>query len=326
MRAEVLARGEVEEVLPRALGLAGAEALELGQEVGVLRALDPLDDLLLALARGAGEQVDDRVRVGGDEVDRAVVEALVGEGRAHRPPPAAGHARVADGAAAEHPHAQVEPALADVAHPLGEALAPGAAQARPVLLRAAERGGALGRRGRVGEALGRAQLHAQLVPLDLVGDERGDQVVEVGGGGEQHRERAVAVVEPAAAAGGRLERLPVLDRADAVALEDDRLLAHHDHLRVGDLVGQAAGGVEEGAEVEVLGGRQRVQARVHRAVARLQHAHERLARGAQQRRVRAVVELDLVGGQPGGLVLGRGDAETGDGHLLQPSRSCALGS
>ena len=36
VRAEVLARGEVEEVLPRALGLAGAEALELGQEVGVL--------------------------------------------------------------------------------------------------------------------------------------------------------------------------------------------------------------------------------------------------------------------------------------------------
>ena len=226
MGVEVLARREVEEVLPRALGLAAAEAVELGLEVGVVGAVDPLGDLPLALARGAGEQVDDRVRVGGDEVERAVLEALLGERRAHRPPPAARHARVADGAAAEHPHAQVQPALVDVAHPLGEALAPGAAQPRPVLLRAAERGRALGRRGRVGQAVGGAQLHAQLVPLDLVGDERGDQVVEVGARREQHRERALAVVEPAAPAGGRLERVPVLDRADARALEDDRLLAH----------------------------------------------------------------------------------------------------
>ena len=258
-------------------------------------------------------EVDDRVRVGGDEVDRPLLEPLLLERAPHRPPPAARHARVADGAAAEHPHAQVEPALGDVAQARAEARAPRVAQARPVLLRAAERRGALAGRRVVAERLGGAHLHAHLVPLDLVRDERRDQVVEVGGRGEQDGERALAVVEPAPPAGGRLERLPVLDRADAGALEDDRLLAHHDHLRVGDLVGESPRRVEEGAEVELLGGRQRVQARVHRAVARLEHAHERLARRAQQRRVRAVVELDLVGGQPGHRVLRR-DAETGDSH------------
>ena len=258
---------------------------------------------LLALARRAGQEVDDRVGVGGHEVERPLLEPLLLERAPHRPPPAAGHARVADRAAAQHPHAQVEPALGDVAQPRAEPLAPRVAQARPVLLRPTQRGGALRGRHVVAERVRGAHLHAHLVPLDLVRDERRDQVVEVRGGGEQDGERALAVVEPAAPARGRLERLPVLDRADAGALEDDRLLAHHDHLRVGDLVGQAPRGVEEGAEVELLGGRQRVQARVHRAMARLEHAHQRLAGGAQQRRVGAVVELDLVGGEPGHRVL-----------------------
>ena len=64
---------------------------------------------------------------------------------------------------------------------------------------------------------------------------------------------------------------------------------------------------------------QRVQAGVHRRVRGLEHPQARLARGAQQRRVRAVVELDLVGAQPGGLAqrsawLDGGDAQAGDGH------------
>src|SRR3712207_9305524 len=43
-----------------------------------------------------------RVRVGGDEVDRAAVEVLLGQRRLDGLPPAPGHARVADLAAAEH--------------------------------------------------------------------------------------------------------------------------------------------------------------------------------------------------------------------------------
>ena len=145
-----------------------------------------------------------------------------------------------------------------------------------------------------GQSLG-AQPQAQLVPLDLVGDQRRDQVVEVGGRREQHRHRPLLVVVPAAAPGRRLERRPVVERADALPGEDLRLLAHDDHARRGDLVGQAPDRVEEGAEVELLRAGQGVQARGHRAVRRLQHAQQRLAARAQQRRVRAVVELDLVG-------------------------------
>ena len=71
--------------------------------------------------------------------------------------------------------------------------------------------------------------------------------------------------------------------------------------RLPDVGGQAPHRVHEGAEVRLAVGGQRVQARVHRRVRGLEHAQVRLPRGAQQRRVRAVVELDLVGGQPGGL-------------------------
>ena len=141
----------------------------------------------------------------------------------------------------------------------------------------------------------------QLVPLDLVGDERRDQVVEVRGRGEQHRHRPVVAVEPAPAAGGRLDRVPLLDPAEARALEDLRLLAHDDHRRLPHARGQPPHRVQEGAEVDLVGRRERMQARVHRAVRRLEHAQQRLARRPQQRRVRAVVELDLVGDQPGRL-------------------------
>ena len=168
-------------------------------------------------------------------------------------------------------------------------------------------------------AVRRPQQRVQLVPLDLVGDERRDQVVEVGGRRQQHRHRPVVAVEPAAPAGGRLDRVPILDPAEARAVEDLRLLAHDDHRRLPHAGRQPPHRVHEGAEVDVVGRGERVQARVHRPVRRLEHAQQRLARGPQQRRVGAVVELDLVGDQPGRLSqrpTGNGgrDAQTGDGH------------
>src|SRR3712207_1628082 len=106
----------------------------------------PVRDLLLAGPRRAREEVRDRVRIGGDEVQRALRELLLEQRLAHGPPPAPRHPRVADGAAAQHPHPQVLPALRHVGEALGEALAPRLPHAPPVLLRAAQRLGALGRR------------------------------------------------------------------------------------------------------------------------------------------------------------------------------------
>ena len=62
----------------------------------------------------------------------------------------------------------------------------------------------------------------------------------------------LAVVVPAPPPGGRLERRPVVERPDAGARERLGLLAHHDHARAADRVGQPAGRVEERAEVELV--------------------------------------------------------------------------
>ena len=79
-----------------------------------------------------------------------------------------------------------------------------------------------------------------------------------------------------------------------LAVERLGVLAHDDELRADDAVGEPLDRVEERAEVELLAGRERVQARAHRPVRGLEHAQLRLAARAQQRRVGALVELDLV--------------------------------
>ena len=318
---EVQARAVVEEVLPRALGAALAEALQLPAQVLGAVGVDVGHDLGLPRPRGLREEVHERVRVGGDEVQRAVGEALLVHGGADRAHPAPGDPRVADLAAAEHADAQVQAAVVDLVEEVAQRAVPCVAHADPVVLGAAV---GLGARLRIGIAAvagtpARAQRGVQLVPLDLVGDQRRDQVVEVRRRREQHGQRAGPVVEPAPAAGGGLDGVPLLDAAEPGAAEDDRLLAHHDHRRLPDVGREAAHRVHEGAEVRLAVGGERVQAGVHGRVRGLQHAQVRLARGAQQRRVGAVVELDLVGGQPGSLAqrsawLDVGDAQAGDGH------------
>ena len=314
-------RAEVQEVLPRALRPPGRELRQLlAQVVGAL-ALQPRDDLALAQAGGAGQQVHERVRVRRDEVERPVGEALLAQRGEHGLPPAPRHPRVADLAAAEDADAQLELAAADLLDERAEAAGPRLADAHPVGERAAQRlrapaGVDLVRRvGRRGEAV-------QLVELDLVGDEGGDQVVEVRARRDQHGERAGAVVVPAPPAGRRLDGLPVVQGAEAVAGERRRLLTHDDELRAPHAGREPVGGVQEGAEVELLGVGAGVQARAHRAVRGLEDAQERLARRPQQRAVGAVVELDLVGEllrlpHPEGRV---GEAEAGDGHAANSRR------
>ena len=209
----------------------GAEALELVDHVVRPLGLDEADDLVLARARRRAHEVHERVRVRRDEVHRPVRQALVGQRRAHGRPPAPGQPRVAGLRAAEHPQAQVELAVADLVDEPGEPVRPGLAHARPVLLGAAARLGHVERLGVVGQ-LGRAQQRVQLVPLELVGDERRDRVVEVGRRRQQHRERAAPGVVPAAPPGGRLDRLPVLDPAEPGLRERLGLLADDDHARL----------------------------------------------------------------------------------------------
>ncbi len=258
--------------------------------------LDEGHQLRLALARDAGDDVDQAVGVRADEVEGTLGETLDRELGADRRPPAPGQSRVAGVGAAEHAHPQRHPPLADQAHALAEPLTPSLEQAGPVLGAPTKLARAL-----LGRDVGRARRRpsrgaladADLVPLDLERDERRHQVVDVRGAGQQHRERPAAAVVPAAPAGGGLRLLPAFDR-DAARAQLLDILAHDYELRPCDPVGQAAHRVEEGAEVELLAGGERMQARAHRHVRGLEYAQLGLAARAQQRRIRAHVQLDLV--------------------------------
>ena len=318
-RVEEVAGHEVQEVLPRSLGALVAKARELLLEVLMVPALDEGHELALVLARQPRDQVGERVGVRGDEVQRRVAEAAFVEVGAHRRPPPARHALVADLRAAEHAHAHRLALVGDRLHVLLEARAPRVGQPRPVVGRAAERHRArLGRRALHRRPAGGQHAPADLVPLDLVGDERRHEVVDVGLRGEQDREHLVAAVVPAPAARRRLDRVPLLEGPDARAAEERGLLAHDDDLDADHRLRQAPDGVDEGAEVDLVALGQRVQRGPHRHVRGLEHAQARLTARAQQRRVGALVELDLVGQVRGGDVRRRRrrHAEAGDGHAI----------
>ena len=210
---------------------------------------------------------------------------------------------------------------------LAELVAPGTLQAAPVLGGAAERIGALVRGGLVVRRPARRALaHADLVPLDLEGHQGRDQVVHVRRTREQHGVRAVAGVVPAAPPGGRVRLLPLVDH-DAVLREDLCLLAHDHELGAGGhAVRQPPDRVDQRAEVGLVAVGERVQARAHRTVGGLEHAQVRLAAGAQQRVVGALVELDLVTEAPRVLVGGAGQGEPGyDQELLLHIRHADCG-
>ena len=243
-------------------------------------ALDPVDEVGLTRAGVAGEQVDQGVGVGGDEVDRrvaadAVVAHRVRDGR----PPAAGQARIGGLRATEHPDAQRQVGLGDLAEAARERGAPRLLEPLPVVDRAAEDARAL---VGTGEPLrprpaDRAQLAPQLVPLDLVGDECRDEVVDVGGRGEQDAPLAVGPLVPLPSPRGRLGGRPVGQRqVDGGEL---LLLLAHDHdTALVDARGKPLRRVQERAEVEILRTGERMQRGLDRDVRRLQDPQLRLTR------------------------------------------------
>ncbi len=87
------------------------------------------------------------------------------------------------------------------------------------------------------------------VPLDLVGDDGGDEVVEVGGGGDVGSEGVAAVVEPFAAAAGGALGGPAGEVVETGAGERLGGLTEDDLADVGDAGGETLDGVGEGAHV-----------------------------------------------------------------------------
>ena len=108
---EDLACAVVQPVLPRRAAVTGLELAAFGVEIAIAPA-DPVDDLAFDPAGNSGQDVDQAVRVGGDEIDGGVASVeVVHRGRDWHPP-AAGVACVAEVAAtdlAEHDAAFVPP-------------------------------------------------------------------------------------------------------------------------------------------------------------------------------------------------------------------------
>ena len=263
---------------------------------------------LLTLARDAGGDVHQAMGVGGDEVERTLaaatgqrassvaVSARSARAPLDRSPPAARHARVAGVGAAEHAHAERQVLLADQRAAARRSAAPDSRAAasprrchRAAGRRCRRPGPRRARRPR------RRRRSADLVPLDLVGDQRRHEVVDVRRAGQQHRERSRRRRRTSAAGGPgpRPRASRSTSRPPAISASADWPMTTCRAPAIA--VGQAADRVQEGAEVELLAVGQRVQARAHRPVGRLEHAQPRLTAGPQQRRVGALVELDLVG-------------------------------
>jgi hypothetical protein len=295
--AEIEARDEVQEILPRAFHAALAESRQLQpQRIVLVHLLDERHQLALALAGDSGDDVDQAVAIRAYEIERALGKPFDRKLGAYRRPPAPRQTRVAGVAATEHPNPQRQPLLADQPHPFRELLAPRVLQPTPVIDAAAELSCALLGRdpGLVGlRPAGGPHPNADLVPLDLERDQRGHEVVDVRRARHQHRERALAAVIPSAPSRRRLRLLPRVHR-DPVCPKRLDVLPHHDEVRSDDAVGEPADPIQERPEVEFLARGERVQARAHCAVGGLQHPKLRLAARAQQRVVGPLIELDLV--------------------------------
>ena len=102
----------------------------------------------------------------------------------------------------------------------------------------------------------------QLVPLDLVRDEGGHEVVDVGRGGDEDGE-GVATVVPAAAAGRRFDGLPAEDVCAEHRSKALRALTHEHTPAANDRARKASYRVEEGAHVDLGLGREGVENRSH---------------------------------------------------------------
>ena len=301
---QVRAQHEVEQVR-RGRRLVLQRALQLLEHaVGVLGARR-LEQTLAVGQAVAPEQVGERVRVGGDEVHRRVQLAL--EAALDPAPPELRRALVLAERAGQQTHPQVQAAarespervcdrgaqrLAQALHGVG--LQPQRLGQLPVI------GGLAAHQARPQLALDEGRVH--LVPLDLVGRDHRDQVVDVRRARDVDGYRAAPVRAQEAASAARAQRGPARHPI-AEGLEGLVGLAQHHALDGRHALGQPGCGVAERGDVRLRVPRAGVQAGVAERVRLLEGAHAHLAAAAQERVVRADVELDLVAAGVGLLAL-----------------------
>ena len=219
----------IEEVVPVAARLALAKFAQLGNELEVVAPFDVLDDLLLMTPGRSAQQVHQAVGVARDEIHGPVTHPLALHQRVDGLPPATGGFDVADLGAAQHPDAKVFFLRLDAAQGT-EQITPDLHQPQRVILGDAQ---PLQHLELLRHGFGVAQVldaeqRVQLVPFDLERDQLWNHIIDVGGAGDVHRERLVAVEVIPPPAAGRALHLPALDVDVEHPFEDLGGLTEHD--------------------------------------------------------------------------------------------------
>ena len=128
------AGGVIQKVVPVAARLTLTEFAQLGHQFEVVAALRILHDLLLMAPGRAAQQVDDAVRVAGDEIHRSLLDPLPVHQIFDRLPPATGRLDIADLAATQHAHAEILFLRLDAAQ-RGQQVAPDLDQSQGIVFR-----------------------------------------------------------------------------------------------------------------------------------------------------------------------------------------------
>ncbi len=253
---------------------------------------NPVADFGIELPGHAGQDIDEAVGVGRHEVDRRFADTQLVHRRCDRQPPSAGVARVTQVGAADKTHHDFAFLAFDLHQGLVEARAPRLPQPAPVVLARA-----CGHARMVAVDRHVLERDVKLVPFNLIGDKRGDEVVDVRVGRDQYG-KGGAVLVPAPASRGRLDRFPAENVGPEHSLEALWALTHHHVTAAADGVGQPSDCIEQRSHVGLRLGRERVQDRAHAQMSLHQGLDLDLARALQHRGVGAHVELDGVPAGP----------------------------
>ena len=235
------------------------------------------------------------MRVAAHEIHGTVEERL----RAHQPghllPPPPGHARVSDLRATEHPYPKRHAVLGDLREPGSEGDTPDLPQLQPVVFAAPAGRGELS-----GCCVSRSSIPVpRSATASLLTSIWSATIVGIRSStSEALAMRTASVPSPSSyqrrRRPGALTSVHSLKGSESPLREHFGGLAHHHKTGAEDRVGQSTEGVEQGAEVEILRSRERMQARSHRLMRVLEDPQLSLAAAAQDRRVRPVVHLDRI--------------------------------
>ena len=294
----VLLQQVVEKILLAGGYLAALDVAPLVLQINVLAFFQVADERVAVFQGEAGEQVDDAVRVAGDEVNGTLAQG--GAGGFDVIPPGVGCPAVLAERSVEQADAEARRTLLETRHVGCEIRPPDALQAFQVIQRDADglrQFGAAFRGAHVSveiRTLGqRLELVVQFLPLDLQGGQHRHNVVDIGLAGDHTGQGAFTVEEAPPPPGAGLDHLPGLHIRVSAAGENRRTLPHDHRFDLKDALRHAQQRVDESRHIQERFAGVRVQQRIDPGMSLLQGENLHLGGGAQQGVVCAQVKFNF---------------------------------